>query len=264
MIILVSKKRAIICIVTFLTILTTLLTTIYKNINISTVSSDNVEVYNITIDDITIMNNQKQAELYPIIEVECSQKIKDGRVFVEGIEGDYSIKDNKITYLPDTIIQPNTEYTVTIEVKGYDDNEYYKKNWDFRTRELDTTEIWVEVSLNENDHRVFIRNKNKIIKEMVCSGGLEDQPTILGTYYLQNRGLEFYSERFNEGALYWVRIKDQFLFHSIPRDKNWNIIKEEEKKLGGPASHGCIRLSDEDAKWFYNNIPDGTMVIIHK
>ncbi|HAH78565.1 MAG TPA: L,D-transpeptidase, partial [Ruminococcaceae bacterium] len=33
-------------------------------------------------------------------------------------------------------------------------------------------------------------------------------------------------------------------------------------KLGEPASHGCIRLPVEDAKWIYDNIPEGTKVVI--
>lgn len=49
----------------------------------------------------------------------------------------------------------------------------------------------------------------------------------------------------------------------MPRDKDRNVIKEEYEKLGIPASHGCVRLKDEDAKWFYENIPEGTMVVIH-
>ncbi|MFA6809055.1 MAG: L,D-transpeptidase, partial [Eubacteriales bacterium] len=53
------------------------------------------------------------------------------------------------------------------------------------------------------------------------------------------------------------------LFHSVPMDKNKNIIEEEEKKLGSPASHGCIRLEVDQAKWIYDNIPQGTPVHIH-
>lgn len=123
--------------------------------------------------------------------------------------------------------------------------------------------LWVEVSLKEKANIVIVREGNDILREMVCSGGTTDEPTITGTYYIQNRGLWFYSERFKEGATYWVRIKDQYLFHGIPRDKDWNIIEEEREKLGKLASHGCIRFSEEDAKWFYENVPDGTMVIIH-
>lgn len=123
--------------------------------------------------------------------------------------------------------------------------------------------LWVEVALKEEGHKVIVREDNEVIKEMTCSGGTEDEPTLLGTFNLENRGLWFYSERFKEGATYWVRITEQYLFHGIPRDKDWNIIEEELEKLGGPASHGCIRLGEDNAKWFYENVPDGTTVIIH-
>jgi len=34
-------------------------------------------------------------------------------------------------------------------------------------------------------------------------------------------------------------------------------------KLGSPASHGCIRLKVEDARWIYNNCPAGTTVTVY-
>ncbi len=142
-----------------------------------------------------------------------------------------------------------------------------KKEYDFvssnKAVEYEEDQLWVEVSLKEDDHKVFIREGPTIIREMPCSGGTEDEPTITGQYTLKNRGPWFYSERFKEGGLYWVRIKDQYLFHSVPIDKEWNFIKEEAQKLGKAASHGCIRLSEDNAKWFYDNVPDGTMVYIY-
>ncbi|NLC45978.1 MAG: L,D-transpeptidase family protein [Firmicutes bacterium] len=41
-------------------------------------------------------------------------------------------------------------------------------------------------------------------------------------------------------------------------------FRRRTSKLGLPASHGCIRLSDEDAHWFYHNVSSGAMVIICK
>ena len=34
-------------------------------------------------------------------------------------------------------------------------------------------------------------------------------------------------------------------------------------RLGINASHGCVRLSIENAKWIYNTIPSGTKVIVY-
>lgn len=124
-------------------------------------------------------------------------------------------------------------------------------------------QLWVEVSLKEDAHKVVIRTGMNVEKEMLCSGGTKEEPTVLGVFYLENRGEWFYSEKYDEGALYWVRFYEQYLFHSVPVDKNFDVIEAEKEKIGGPASHGCVRLIEEDAKWFYNNVPDGTMVIIH-
>ena len=33
--------------------------------------------------------------------------------------------------------------------------------------------------------------------------------------------------------------------------------------LGQKASHGCIRLRVEDAKWIYQNCESGTVVVIY-
>jgi len=42
------------------------------------------------------------------------------------------------------------------------------------------------------------------------------------------------------------------------------MIIEEYEKLGSPASHGCIRLKLEEAKWLYEKLPSGVKVIIYK
>ncbi|MFQ9801225.1 MAG: L,D-transpeptidase [Clostridia bacterium] len=82
----------------------------------------------------------------------------------------------------------------------------------------------------------------------LAPAGRKNPPLSWGTFTLQERGDDFYSPRFQEGARYWIRIHKQYLFHSVPRDEDGNIIKAEEDKIGAPASHGCIRLADKDAE----------------
>ena len=81
----------------------------------------------------------------------------------------------------------------------------------------------------------------------------------------QKRGTSFFSKRFGQGAKWWVGfIGGTWLFHSLATDEAGNVIPEEAAKLGQPASHGCIRLSMENAKWFYDTVPDGAKVHIQK
>jgi len=126
--------------------------------------------------------------------------------------------------------------------------------------------IWIDVSIH--DQKVYIKNGNNTIYTMIASSGIDTNPdnsTPKGTFYIQpERGEWFYSAGYKEGAEYWVSWKNhgEFLFHSVPMDKDKNVIKNEAEKLGQKASHGCIRLAIPDAKWIYDNIKTGTKVVI--
>lgn len=39
------------------------------------------------------------------------------------------------------------------------------------------------------------------------------------------------------------------------REHNW-------PKLGSPASHGCIRVHPDEARWLHKNVPTGTPVVV--
>ncbi|MGI6661046.1 MAG: L,D-transpeptidase [Bacillota bacterium] len=138
---------------------------------------------------------------------------------------------------------------------------------DDETTELETgalDDIWIEVSVTEQ--LVRIMDGDKVIKEMIASTGKEGHETPLGTFEIQNRGTWFFNEKYQQGAKYWVSFRDWglYLFHSVAMDKDGNVIQEEAEKLGQPASHGCVRLAIEDAKWIYDNIPEKTKVVIRK
>ncbi len=113
---------------------------------------------------------------------------------------------------------------------------------------------------------VKIIKGQEVIKEMIASTGVEGHETPLGTFEVQNRGTWFYNDKYKQGAKYWVSFRDWglYLIHSVAMDKNRQAIPEEEAKLGQPASHGCVRLKVEDAKWIYDNVPEKTKVVIHR
>ena len=53
---------------------------------------------------------------------------------------------------------------------------------------------------------------------------------------------------------------DEFKINIIYDDKGFNI---KDDRLGVAISHGCIRLATSSAKWIYDNIPEGTPIIIN-
>lgn len=119
----------------------------------------------------------------------------------------------------------------------------------------------VKVSLTKQRVDVFDA-KGRTVKTFVCSSGKSGSETPTGTFTVSDRGKSFYNPDLKEGAYYWTRFYGAYLFHSLPFDKDYRMEPEEAEKLGEPASHGCIRLPVEDAKWIYDNIPKGTKVVI--
>ena len=46
-------------------------------------------------------------------------------------------------------------------------------------------------------------------------------------------------------------------------EKGGAVTQSSVNNLGRKASHGCVRLSVEDAKWIYNNCPVNTKVVVY-
>lgn len=159
------------------------------------------------------------------------------------------------------------------EENGYifcEENKDGKKGWIKKDKNnlkgvvYKETEYILDVNLT-NQNINAIKNGN-VIKNISCSTGIignQDTETPLGIFYIQNKGEYFYSNKYKEGARYYIKFFSNYLIHSIPVDEKGNIIEDERKKIGFPASHGCIRISMQDAEWIYKSIPEGSAVIIH-
>ena len=121
----------------------------------------------------------------------------------------------------------------------------------------------LSVSVSIAAQRVTVYDsESRIVKQFICSTGEKGSDTPTGTFRVAERGKSFYSDRVGEGGYFWTQFKGDYLFHSVPFDKNYQLEPTEAAKLGKPASHGCVRLAINDAKWIYDNIPRGTRVTV--
>lgn len=105
---------------------------------------------------------------------------------------------------------------------------------------------------------------NKPVKAMTCSVGLQAK-TITGTFQLKEK-YRWKPLLGNVYGQYATRIVGGILFHSVYYYENGNpasLATAEFNKLGQAASHGCIRLTVEDAKWIYDHCATGTEVVIY-
>jgi len=109
-------------------------------------------------------------------------------------------------------------------------------------------------------------NYTNLVRTMKCSTGKDETPTPTGTF--QNStgpGARWhYFKKYTCWAQYAYYIEGDIMFHSVLyNEKNGPVTQSSVNNLGRKASHGCVRLSVEDAKWIYNNCPMNTKIIVY-
>lgn len=123
------------------------------------------------------------------------------------------------------------------------------------------------IKVNKQENCITIYEKDEDgkytvpLKAMVCSTGYA---TPLGTF---NTKIKYRWKVLLENVWgqYSTRITGSILFHSVwyyKQDPS-TLSAAQYNKLGTTCSHGCIRLTVEDAKWIYDNCPIGTTVVIY-
>ncbi|MCQ2437462.1 MAG: L,D-transpeptidase family protein [Clostridia bacterium] len=126
-----------------------------------------------------------------------------------------------------------------------------------------------KIGVDTGAQRVYVarwdgNSYSEIVKTMKCSTGKNDTPTPKGTYqaYGPVDGQWHYFKDFNCYAQWAYGIVGGILFHSVIYNSSKQLVSSSVSNLGRKASHGCVRLSVEDAKWICDNCPIGTTVVI--
>lgn len=161
-------------------------------------------------------------------------------VLLPGNKGKAKVANKYLTYRKALVTAPDySKKTKAAFVKKYSSQTKYL--------------LWA--SLDKQRVTVFKGKKGswKVVKVFRFSSGDVAHPTGISTNYTIKRKAWFYS------AMYYVTWFSGNAFHSWPIG-----YTNESTHLGKQvASHGCLRLSTQDAKWIYNNIPVGTRCIVY-
>ena len=103
-----------------------------------------------------------------------------------------------------------------------------------------------------------------IVRQMICSTGRNATPTPKGTFRLPSRGSSersewYYFPKFKCYAKWATRITGGILFHStLFSSAKKGPTSASTRALGSKASHGCVRLKVNDAKFIAQNCGTGT------
>lgn len=117
------------------------------------------------------------------------------------------------------------------------------------------------IAVSKSEKKVYIYyNENdswENIKVFICNIGSPENPTIEGNF---TSGLKGKVLKIDDTYVkYFTQISGNYLFHSVIYDEDGLVI---DGRLGQEISHGCIRLSLEDAKYMYDTIPAKTGIKI--
>ena len=130
---------------------------------------------------------------------------------------------------------------------------------------------YIGVDVTNQVVTVYRTKDDSIARQMLCSTGKNDA-TPLGSYFLPKKRRDdervewYYFYYFECYAKYATRITGNILFHSLTYShrKESTLSQKAVREWGFPASHGCIRLLVEDAKFIAKNCQAGTFVKIYK
>lgn len=105
-----------------------------------------------------------------------------------------------------------------------------------------------------------------IEKQFICSTGTKKHATPEGEFTLSDASRKTwrYFKTYKTYVRYAVHIQGNYFFHSLLYSKPdvSTMSRTSYRKLGTPASHGCIRMLDEDVKWMFENCMAGTKVFV--
>jgi lipoprotein-anchoring transpeptidase ErfK/SrfK len=129
------------------------------------------------------------------------------------------------------------------------------------------TEYRLNVSLSDQDMYVYELNTDNqydLVNTFPCSTGLFG-PTPTGVFTTTGPYHRWhYFKDFDIWAQYAYHIEGDILIHSVLyKSKGGSATWGSVHSLGNRASHGCVRLSVENAKWVYENCEAGTVVTIY-
>lgn len=122
------------------------------------------------------------------------------------------------------------------------------------------TGYFIAVDLANHRAIVLRRSGNSWTEALnvIVSTGAPNTPTVTGTFTIGSRGYSFGS---GYTCYYWTQFYGDYLFHSVLYNQGTRNI--QDGRLGYSISHGCVRMSIDDAYWIYSNVPYGSRVRVY-
>ena len=200
------------------------------------------------------ITNKKAAEA--AITVQTAPKV-DGAF--------YWFSDKEVHWRPQTYWAPGTQVIADIKIYGKDlGNGIYGQ--EDRRISFAVGDAFV-AEADGVSHQVVVKVNGAVVKTMPTAMGKPSAPTSTGVHVVTDKHPKKIMDSSSYGVpvdspdgyrteVDWaVRISNSGIFtHSAP----WSLGDQGHRNV----SHGCLNLSPENAKWFYDNSKKGDIVVI--
>ncbi|SFU86185.1 SH3 domain-containing protein [Clostridium sp. DSM 8431] len=184
---------------------------------------------------------------------------KKDRVEVFEKKGDFSrvIYNDKEGFIYNYYLSDDGNNNKTLNYKNFRTNpkQFIIDN------EINSSSKYILITDLNNKLTYIFENVNNVWNQKYrwsCTVGKKSTSTIKGIFFISGRKPGFGTDEYS--VKYATRIQGGYYYHSVLYNSSGTYIIDG--RLGMALSHGCIRLKTESAKWIYDNISDGTKVII--
>lgn len=190
------------------------------------------------------------------IKAKPRQVTQDGELIDEGRKGRKLDRDQAKNALLQAILSEGDNKQIALKVDEEDAGEKIVAK-PFTPGLYDGK--YVEINLSTQTMYVF--EGNKMINQYAVSTGKWSMPTPEGSFAINNKVDVAYSKRYDLNMPNWMSfVGSKYGIHGLPYKGKW---VEGASHLGQRVSHGCVRLSWEDAIQLYDWAEIGTIVYIH-
>jgi hypothetical protein len=120
--------------------------------------------------------------------------------------------------------------------------------------------VWINITYQRVN--VFSGSKGewKLEKSFIVGTGAAGHDTPTGVFTILGRHTRGWTTKEYTVKPVINFLNSAYAFHS--RLYYPKTTKIQDARIGFPVSHGCIRMYDEDVAWIYDNIPNGTTVVV--
>lgn len=149
--------------------------------------------------------------------------------------------------------------------KSHDYNQEIKTAWVNLKGYSSQTKYLVWVNLTYQRVNIFEGSQGnwKLIRECLCGSGKNSTPTIKGVFTTSYKQSAWDYGSYYCGPIVRFYGSSGYAFHSRLEYWPMNSDRYYDASIGYPVSHGCLRMYNDDIWFMYNNIPNGTTVVVH-